>query len=131
MPYRIETQHADAGSLGPCIRVDDERNARAVAEGLRAGGLAVDLFEQDPPTGAWRKILLEEIAPFTGEVRKDRLLDEFVVIVRRKGEGEGDYELATPIIFLTRSLAEEYAGAAHPDREPLVVRGQFSQLQAG
>ncbi len=133
MPYRIETTHTDvhknaqATSLGPSLQLDDEKQARAVAEGLRAEGLDVALFEREEPTGTWKRVLLGEIDADGREVRRDNLLDEFVVIVR---DGEGEYELASDTIFLTRALAELYAHGAYPDRQPLIVRGRFSRLRA-
>jgi hypothetical protein len=59
------------------------------------------------------------------------LFSEFIVVVRgdrAPGDKQGSYELATPHVFLTRSLAEEYAAEVDPSRAPLVVRGGFSGL---
>jgi hypothetical protein len=37
--------------------------------------------------------------------------------------------LATRQIFVTRSVAESYARSLHPDRKPIVVAGDWTELR--
>jgi hypothetical protein len=128
--YRIETHtFTDTPTtLGPCIEIEDVHHARAFALGLRAEGLDVELLFRARSSDPWRTVSLAELDP---AAPADRVFDEYVVIVRRGSHAEraNDYELATPCIFLTRSLADDYARTMRPEREPLVVRGRFSTLK--